>query len=107
MPKPYLTPDNVDDLGRMVVALLSELWVTRDRLAVAEALLAQKGVLTAEEIEAFQPDPELAAQIDATRDRMVASVLGAPIAGTDRTVDAILERAGFSRTPDSAVKFPA
>lgn len=97
MSKTYLTQDNVDDLGRMVVALLSELWITRDRLALTEAILVEKGILSAAEVETFQPGPNLVAELEATRDRMVASVLGAPIAASGRSVDDILQRAGFTR----------
>ena len=92
----YLNEDNVDDLGRMVVALLSELWIMRDRMARTEALLAQKGTVTVQEIEGYQPSPAITADIEAVRDRMVASVLGAPIAAHKRSVDDVLARAGLA-----------
>lgn len=93
----YLDDQNIDDLGRMVTALLSELWIMRDRMALTEALLAEKGVVTARELENYQPNPALAAEIDALRDRVVANVLGAPLAARERSVDATLARAGFHR----------
>lgn len=93
----YLDQDNIDDLGRMVVALLSEVWIMRDRMAVMEELLAQKTGLTSGEIDDFVPSVEVAARIETLRDRMVASVVGAPLAARDRSVDSILERAKMSR----------
>lgn len=93
----YLNEDNVDDLGRMVVGLLSELWIMRDRMAVLEELLVQKGVLSADALEAFDWPAEKAVAMEALRDRIVASVIGAPIAARERSVDQILARAGYER----------
>lgn len=97
----YLQADNVDDLARMVVALLSELWVTRDRMAVMEKLLVERGALAPSEIDDFTPAGEFADELEALRDRMVGSVIGAPIAPKDRSVEAILARAGLKR-PETA-----
>jgi hypothetical protein len=98
----YLNEDNVDDLGRMVVGLLSELWIMRDRIAVLEELLAQKGVLTAGSVESFDWTQEQAETMEKLRDRMVAAVIGAPIAAQERSIDQILARAGYER-PKEAV----
>jgi len=98
----YLNQDNVDDLGRMVVGLLSELWIVRDRVAVLEELLAQKEVLSADAVEGFNWSEAKAVQMEALRDRMVSAVIGAPIAARERSVDQILARAGFERPVDVA-----
>jgi hypothetical protein len=103
MAKPYLTEHNVDDLGRMVLALLSEVWIMRDRMAITEDLLFQKTGITSAEIDDYLPTPELAAKLEALRNRFVTNVVGAPLAAEDRTVDAILARAGLSR-PDTTTK---
>ena len=91
----YLDADNVDDLGRMVSALLSELWIMRDRMAILESLLERANVLNAEQIDnhAFTPAEEL--ELEKLRDRIVASVVGAPIAAREHHVHQILGRAGF------------
>lgn len=101
MTTPYLSQSNLDDLGRMLFALLSEVWIMRDRMAMTEALLAKKGLLTSEEIEAFEPSAALMEEVDALRDRIIANVLGGALADEERTVDGILQRAGF-RKPDAA-----
>ena len=93
----YLNQDNVDDLGRMVAGLLSELWIMRDRMAVLEHLLIAQGSLTAAQIEDFDWPADRADEIEALRDRMVASVIGAPIAARERSVDQILARAGYEQ----------
>lgn len=97
MANTYLSHDNVDDLGRMVTALLTELWITRDRVAVLERILEEKGVLAADEVNDYIPSPEFEAVLEKLRDRMAGNVIGAPLAGRERSVDQILARAGMSR----------
>lgn len=92
----YLNEDNVDDLGRMVTALLSELWIMRDRMAVLETLLQKSGALDADAIENFSYTPAQEAEVEKLRDRMVASVVGAPIAAREHHVEQILKRAGLA-----------
>jgi hypothetical protein len=100
MSNTYLGPDNVDDLGRMVTALLTELWITRDRLAVLERLVEEKGVVLPGEIDDYIPDAAFEAELETLRDRMAGNVIGAPLAARERSVDQILARAGMTR-PDA------
>jgi len=104
MANTYLATDNIDDLGRMLLALLSEVWVMRDRMAVMEELLASKVGLTTDDIDNYVPTPEFAAKLEALRQRVVTGVVGAPLAAEDRSVESILRRAGMSASPalDSA-----
>lgn len=92
----YLNQDNVDDLGRMVTALLSEVWILRDRLAVLETMLDNKGVIEANAIDDFAFTPEQEAELEKVRDRMVSAVVGAPIAAREHHVEQILKRAGLA-----------
>lgn len=92
-----LGEQNIDDLGDMVLALLTELWIVRDRLAIMEKLLTQRGGLHPGEIEDFQPDKEFSAQLDAMRERLVTEVIGAPLLTEGMKVDEILARAGLTR----------
>jgi hypothetical protein len=97
MSTPYLTADNVDDLGRMTLALLAELWIVRDRMAVMEQLMIERGALAAGEIDDYAPDAALADTLERLRTRMATAVVGAPIAAVERSVDQILTRAGMAR----------
>jgi hypothetical protein len=92
----YLNQDNVDDLGRMVTALLSEVWILRDRMAVLETMLDAKGVVDAKSIDDFSFTPEQEAELEKIRDRMVSAVVGAPIAAREHHVEQILKRAGLA-----------
>lgn len=77
VPPSYLQEEILDRLARMNLELLSELWITRDRVAVLEELLRRKGVLAADEVDLFAPDPDFAARLDAARALMVEQVMSA------------------------------
>ncbi len=93
----YLNEDNIDDLGRMTLALLSEFWVMRDRMAIMEALLIKAKVIGPDDIEQFSYTPEQEVEMEKLRDRIVTAVIGAPVAAKERSVEQILERAGFKK----------
>ena len=93
----YLDENNIDDLARMVTALLSEVWIMRDRMAVMEKLLGAKLEVSSQQIDDFIPNPEFAGYLEGLRDRLVTNVIGAPLAAKERSVDAILERAKLRR----------
>jgi hypothetical protein len=98
----YLTAENVDDLGRMTMALLAELWIVRDRMAVLEQLLVERGGLSEGAIDDYVPAAAFSAKLEQLRDRMAGAVVGAPVAAQERSVDQILARAGLAR-PKPAV----
>ncbi len=90
-----LGPICVDDLGRMLLALLSEHWILRDRFAMLEALMVERGALRPGELDDGVPTPEQAVVLERLRDRVVGAVIGAPLAARDNSVEAILQRAGM------------
>lgn len=98
----YLNEDNVDDLGRMLVAMLSEMWILRDRVGILEELLTQGGTIAAGAVDGFEWSAEKTAEMEAIRDRMVGAVLGAPIAAQERSVEQILARAGYRAKAEEA-----
>src|SRR3546814_21061000 len=82
----------------MVTALLTELWITRDRVAVLEQLLEDKKIVLPGEVDDYIPSEDFEADLERIRDRMAANVIGAPLAARERSVDQILARAGMERT---------
>ncbi len=102
----YLADGNVDDLGRMLMALLSEHWILRDRFAILEHLMIERGLIAAGELDDHVPSQEVAAEISILRERAVTAVVGAPLAAADRSVEAILARAGFGKASPAAVSSP-
>ncbi len=91
-----LDTGNVDDLGRMLMALVQEVWVMRDRMAITELLLAERAGITAADIDDYVPSAATRAELERLRDQFAARIVGAPIAARERSVDQILARAGFA-----------
>lgn len=73
----YLGSDRLDDLGRMIAELTSELWILKDRNMVLEKLLDESGVLATESIDRYVPDSATAAAITAERNALTARIFGA------------------------------
>lgn len=97
-PKPaYLTDGNVEDLGRMLMGLLSEFWVLRDRVAVLEKVLEERGGLSGGELDAYVPSLEFEQQLQALRDQVVTNVVAAPLLAEDRSIETILTLGGHRR----------
>jgi hypothetical protein len=90
-----LDAGNVDDLGRTLMALVSEVWILRDRMLVMEQLLQERAGISAEEIDDYAGNAAFKAGVERQRDRFVANVIGAPLAARERSVEQILARAGL------------
>ena len=81
VPQPAPQPaffDNpvIDNLIAVTLELGAELWVQRERMRIVERLLAEKGLVTAELIEAYTPSAEEAERSKAERDAFVQRVFG-------------------------------
>lgn len=70
----YLRDPVLDATMRMLVELAAQVWVDRERRLAIEALLEERGVLTREALERYQPSPERLAAIKAERDRFIEDV---------------------------------
>lgn len=103
MDQPYIDGSSTEDLGRMLMALVQEVWVMRDRMAITERLLADRAGITPADIDNYVTDAGDTACIEAIRQRFVSKVVGAPSAARDRSVDQILKRAGFGDGQPSEV----
>lgn len=77
-PEAYLDSTELDHLARMNMELLSELWIARDRIAVLEQVLADKGVIESGAVDTYVPDESMTARLDALRRITVENVIGAP-----------------------------
>jgi hypothetical protein len=70
-----LKDGQLDELGRAVLFLARELWVTRDRLAVLEAVLDARGLDVAQAVADHRPSPELAARLATERKALVEGLM--------------------------------
>lgn len=89
-------------LSAMVVALLQELSITRERLDTVERLLAQGGVFAADAVETFTPDAEAEAARTQLRQRMIGVVMQPLKADAERAREAIARAAQKGRNPQGA-----
>ena len=77
--RPYFLTPEVERVLAITMAVAQELAVTRQRVDTLERVLAAKGLISAEEIERFEPDPgaatERALATQAYLDRILRIVL--------------------------------
>lgn len=88
----YLDGSDVEAVARMLNALLTEHWILRDRLAVLEAVLGERGILEDGEIDAYVPSAEMAEALETLRNTVFGNVIGAPFAPAESTVAEIRQR---------------
>lgn len=77
----YIGDDRLDELARISIGLMKEIWLLRDRQMVLERLLDSQGVVERRLIELDEPDHRAEAEIRMEADRMIARVFE----GTFRT----------------------
>lgn len=87
---------NTDDLARITMALIQEVWIMRDRMAITERLLEEKAGITPEMIEDYPQTPEFRDEMERLRTLYVKRTIGAPMAARHRSVEDILERNNLS-----------
>ncbi len=75
--KSFMADAEQDRMLARMTRLMTEHWALRERLLSIEALLAERNLLGAEDIDQFQPSPEQEAEWDQQRDQFIRSVLGA------------------------------
>jgi hypothetical protein len=71
----YFQDPAVDHLHSMILSLVEELSVTRDRADALERLLEQAGVLDSTQLDEYQADEVAAAERQEKRERYIARVL--------------------------------
>ncbi len=71
----YFQDPAVDHLHNMILSLVEELSVTRDRADALERLLEQAGVLNSRQLDEYQADDVAAAERQEKRERYIARVL--------------------------------
>ena len=71
----YFEDPAVDHLHNMILSLVEELSVTRDRADALERLLEQSGVLNSIQLDQYQTDEVAAIERQERRERYIARVL--------------------------------
>ena len=75
-PEPTYFPDPVvDRLMGVVMSLASEVWILNDRLSAMERVLADKGLVTEVDRQAWAADAKAQAELDGQRDAFVRGLM--------------------------------
>lgn len=75
--KAFFSDPELDRLLARLARLMAEHWAVKERLLTIEALLTERNILTAADIDAYQPDEAMEAEWNAQRDQLIRSVLEA------------------------------
>ena len=74
--RPRSFPESgADETVSMMLELMSEVWVVRERLYALEKVAADAGLDLTGKIAAWQPDEQEAAELDEQRQKFIQSVL--------------------------------
>ena len=71
----FLDHPSIDKVMKVVMALAQETYVNRDRLALVEKILDDKGVLRREDLDRYEPSADEQEAVVARRDDFVATIL--------------------------------
>lgn len=63
------------ELFQALASLAEQVWILKDRQIVMEAVLADQGIDIREQLDRFQPDAELSAQLDTARQEFIGAVM--------------------------------
>jgi len=70
-----LKPEDIDKVGQAILTLAQELWAVKDRQAITEVVLKEKGIDISEAVDTHQPDPELEAELTKARQGLVKKII--------------------------------
>jgi hypothetical protein len=70
----YLGDERLNELARLCMALLREVWILRDRQLVLEKILGDKHLIDRDGLEDFDPDPQHEERIQVEVDRLIDRV---------------------------------
>jgi hypothetical protein len=91
-PKPqYFADPATDKLLTMVLELIGELSVARDRIDTLERLIEREGMFTSAEVDAYLPDETINTMRAERRARMLSRVFRASEKELDNIMDKVVE----------------
>lgn len=74
----YLEAEDIETLARQNIQLMTELWIAKDRLAMLEKTLADKGLIDRSAFNNSEPDEALATELEAERVAYIKRIIGLP-----------------------------
>ena len=99
----YMGDPRLDELARISLGLMKEVWLLRDRQLALERALESKGVLARRSIELEEPDPRAEAELQLEVDRMIARVFEGAFDSGPKDLEALRARAAAELAAEKAV----
>jgi hypothetical protein len=99
----YIGDDRLDELARINIGLMKEIWLLRDRQMVLERMLERSGVIERSAIDRAEPDGAAEVEIRMEVDRMIARVFGEAFRKGIPDLEELTERARKEIADEAAV----
>lgn len=78
---------DLDSVLHVTLEIASELWVMKDRFAILEHLLDERGAVTRDDLDRYQPSGELADRLKEDRERFLRRLALAAAGPEDARAD--------------------
>jgi hypothetical protein len=102
----YIGDERLDELARISIGLMKEVWLLRDRQMVLERMLERSGAIERSAIDRTEPDSAAEAEIRMEVDRMIGRVFGGAFRKGIPDLDELTERARKEIVEEAAVGTP-
>lgn len=99
----YIGDERLDELARISIGLMKEVWLLRDRLMVLERALERSGAIERSAIDRAEPDGAAEAEIRMEVDRMIGRVFGKAFTKNTPDLAALTEQARRQIEEEAAV----
>lgn len=73
--KAFFSDPEIDRMLARNARFMAEHWALKERLLTIEALLSERNILTAEDIDSYEPSAEQEADWDQQRDQFISAVM--------------------------------
>lgn len=102
MKEAYIGDARLDELARICLGLMKEIWLLRDRQLALERQLEKQGAIQRSSID-DEPDARAAAELRLEVDRMIARVFEGAFAADPPDLDALRARAAAELAAEKAI----
>jgi hypothetical protein len=100
----YIGDERLDELARISIGLMKEVWLLRDRLMVLERMLERNGAIERSAIDREEPDEIAETEIRIEVDRLIGRVFGAAFRTATPDLEELTERVRKEIAEEAAVE---
>jgi hypothetical protein len=100
----YLGNERLNELARLCMALMREIWLLRDRQMVLERLLSERNLIDPDVIDAFEPDQHQEERIRLEVDRLLERVFASTFRTGPPDLDELTRRVHAELAAETKLK---